>query len=152
MYLNTLELYESAEFSHQMFVGQFLSIYYMVFFPSWISFKNIAWLLAFLWKPRTYLLLNYRQQKFVSKKNFLFEALDQLQENLPLLPVFGFLPIHSLCTAISLPGSENTNKANLILLIFFSFKNVSTLQFVTLCLQSFLFSFFYLNLKISSNQ
>lgn len=150
MYLNTLELYESAEFSHQMLVGQFLSIYYMVFFPSWISFKNyqtfsmfIAWLLAFLWKPRTYLL---------SKKNFLFEALDQLQENLPLLPVFGFLPIHSLCTAISLPGSENTNKANLILLIFFSFKNVSTLQFVTLCLQSFLFSFFYLNLKISSNQ
>lgn len=101
---------------------------------------------------RTYLLLNYQQQKFVSKKNFLFEALDQLQENLPLLPVFGFLPIHSLCTAISLPGSENTNKANLILLIFFSFKNVSTLQFVTLCLQSFLFSFFYLNLKISSNQ
>lgn len=152
MYLNTLELYESAEFSHQMLVGQFLSIYYMVFFPSWISFKNIAWLLAFLWKPRTYLLLNYRQQKFVSKKNFLFEALDQLQENLPLLPVFGFLPIHSLCTAISLPGSENTNKANLILLIFFSFKNMSTLQFVTLCLQSFLFSFFYLNLKISSNQ
>lgn len=152
MYLNTLELYESAEFSHQMLVGQFLSIYYMVIFPSWISFKNyqtfsmfIAWLLAFLWKPRTYLLLNYRQQKFVSKKNFLFEALDQLQENLPLLPVFGFLPIHSLCTAISLPGSENTNKANLILLIFFSFKNMSTLQFVTLCLQSFLFSFFYLN-------
>lgn len=134
MYLNTLELYESAEFSQQMLVGQFLSIYYMVIFPSWISFKNyqtfsmfIAWLLAFLWKPRTYLLLNYRQQKFVSKKNFLFEALDQLQENLPLLPVFGFLPIHSLCTAISLPGSENTNKANLILLIFFSFKNVSTL-------------------------
>lgn len=159
MYLNTLELYESAEFSHQMLVGQFLSIYYMVIFPSWISFKNyqtfsmfIAWLLAFLWKPRTYLLLNYQQQKIVSKKNFLFEALDQLQENLPLLPVFGFLPIHSLCTAISLPGSENTNKANLILLIFFSFKNMSTLQFVTLCLQSFLFSFFYPNLKISSNQ
>lgn len=130
-----------------------------LFSPAGFHFKNyqtfsmfIAWLLAFLWKPRTYLLLNYRQQKFVSKKNFLFEALDQLQENLPLLPVFGFLPIHSLCTAISLPGSENTNKANLILLIFFSFKNVSTLQFVTLCLQSFLFSFFYLNLKISSNQ
>lgn len=55
--------------------------------------------------------------KFVSKKNFLFEALDQLQENLPLLPVFGCLPIHSLCTATSLPGSESTNKANLILLI-----------------------------------
>lgn len=55
--------------------------------------------------------------KFVSKKNFLFGALDQLQENLPLLPVFGCLPIHSLCTATSLPGSESTNKANLILLI-----------------------------------
>lgn len=55
--------------------------------------------------------------KFVSKKNFLFEALDQLQENLPLLPVFGCLPIHSLCTATSLPGSESTNKANVILLI-----------------------------------
>lgn len=55
--------------------------------------------------------------KFVSKKNFLFEALDQLQENLPLLPVFGCLPIHSLCTATSLPGSESTNKANGILLI-----------------------------------
>lgn len=55
--------------------------------------------------------------KFVSKKNFLFGALDQLQENLPLLPVFGCLPIHSLCTATSLPGSESTNKANVILLI-----------------------------------
>lgn len=42
MYLNTLELYESAEFSHQMLVGQFLSIYYMVFSPAGFHLKTLS--------------------------------------------------------------------------------------------------------------
>lgn len=43
MYLNTLELYESAEFSHQMLVGQFLSIYYIWFFsPAGFHLKTLS--------------------------------------------------------------------------------------------------------------